>query len=79
MLLGVPRMRQIKIKNNSCKVPEDFKNEIAECFDVYNEKKEDDLSFGLINGSAYAASHLLRNNGNDGVALWSDTVKDKET
>ncbi|XP_023183642.1 polycystic kidney disease 2-like 1 protein [Xiphophorus maculatus] len=53
MLLGVPRMRQIKIKNNSCKVPEDFKNEIAECFDVYNEKKEDDLSFGLINGSAW--------------------------
>ncbi|XP_043991909.1 polycystic kidney disease 2-like 1 protein isoform X1 [Gambusia affinis] len=53
MLLGVPRMRQIKIKNNSCKVHKDFKDEIGECFDVYNEKKEDDLSFGLINGSAW--------------------------
>eukprot|EP00064_Thunnus_orientalis_P016218 superscaffoldBa00003165_g16281 len=53
MLLGVPRMRQIKIKNNSCKVHKDFQDEITGCFDVYNEKKEDDLSFGLINGTAW--------------------------
>ncbi|XP_047459185.1 polycystic kidney disease 2-like 1 protein [Mugil cephalus] len=53
MLLGVPRMRQIKIKNNSCKVHKDFEDEITGCFDVYNEKKEDDLSFGLINGTAW--------------------------
>ncbi|XP_045927352.1 polycystic kidney disease 2-like 1 protein [Micropterus dolomieu] len=53
MLLGVPRMRQIKIMNNSCKVHNDFKNEIIGCFDVYNEKKEDDLSFGLFNGTAW--------------------------
>ncbi|XP_038572960.1 polycystic kidney disease 2-like 1 protein [Micropterus salmoides] len=53
MLLGVPRMRQIKIMNNSCKVHNDFKNEIIGCFDVYSEKKEDDLSFGLFNGTAW--------------------------
>uniref|UniRef100_A0A673ATQ0 Polycystic kidney disease 2-like 1 protein n=1 Tax=Sphaeramia orbicularis TaxID=375764 RepID=A0A673ATQ0_9TELE len=53
MLLGVPRMRQIKIKNNSCKVHNDFEDEITGCFDVYNDKKEDDLSFGLINGTAW--------------------------
>jgi len=52
MLLGVPRVRQIKIKNNSCKVHKDFREEITGCFDVYNEKKEDDLNFGLINGTA---------------------------
>lgn len=52
MLLGVPRMRQIKIKNNSCKVHNDFQDEIMGCFDVYNEKKEEDISFGLINGTA---------------------------
>lgn len=52
MLLGVPRMRQIKIMNNSCHVHKDFKDEIMGCFDVYNEKKEDDSSFGLINGTA---------------------------
>uniref|UniRef100_A0A667XTS1 Polycystin 2 like 1, transient receptor potential cation channel n=1 Tax=Myripristis murdjan TaxID=586833 RepID=A0A667XTS1_9TELE len=53
MLLGVPRMRQIKIKNNSCKVHSDFQDEITGCFDVYNEKKEDDFAFGLINGTAW--------------------------
>ncbi|KAM9364934.1 polycystin-2-like protein 1 [Pholidichthys leucotaenia] len=53
MLLGVPRMRQIKIKNNSCRVHNDFEDEITGCFDVYNEDKEDDLSFGLINGTAW--------------------------
>ncbi|XP_070834158.1 polycystin-2-like protein 1 [Chaetodon trifascialis] len=54
MLLGVPRMRQIKIMNNSCKVHSDFQDEITGCFDVYSEKKEDDLSFGLINGTAWS-------------------------
>ncbi|XP_026794476.3 polycystic kidney disease 2-like 1 protein [Pangasianodon hypophthalmus] len=53
MLLGVPRMRQIKVKNNSCKVPADFRTEITDCFDVYNEKKEDESAFGLVNGSAW--------------------------
>ncbi|KAF1375983.1 hypothetical protein PFLUV_G00225850 [Perca fluviatilis] len=53
MLLGVPRMRQIKIMNNSCKVPKDFKDEITGCFDVYTDKKEDEISFGLINGTAW--------------------------
>uniref|UniRef100_A0A3Q2XG03 Polycystin 2 like 1, transient receptor potential cation channel n=1 Tax=Hippocampus comes TaxID=109280 RepID=A0A3Q2XG03_HIPCM len=54
MLLGVPRMRQIKIKNNSCKVHKDFQDEITGCYDVYNEKKEDDINFGLINGTAWS-------------------------
>ncbi|XP_029377218.1 polycystic kidney disease 2-like 1 protein isoform X2 [Echeneis naucrates] len=54
MLLGVPRMRQIKIKNNSCKVHKDFQDEITGCFDVYNDKKEEELSFGLINGTAWS-------------------------
>ncbi|XP_061693168.1 polycystin-2-like protein 1 [Syngnathoides biaculeatus] len=53
MLLGVPRMRQIKIKNNSCKVHKDFQDEITGCYDVYTEKKEDDLNFGLLNGTAW--------------------------
>ncbi|XP_061913689.1 polycystin-2-like protein 1 isoform X2 [Entelurus aequoreus] len=54
MLLGLPRMRQIKIKNNSCKVHKDFQDEITGCYDVYNDKKENDLSFGLINGTAWS-------------------------
>nr|XP_695404.3 polycystic kidney disease 2-like 1 protein [Danio rerio] len=53
LLLGVPRVRQLKVKQNSCKVPTDFKKEISDCFDVYNIKKEDDGAFGLINGTAW--------------------------
>ncbi|KAL6487075.1 hypothetical protein MHYP_G00037010 [Metynnis hypsauchen] len=53
MLLGVPRIRQLKVKNKSCKVHSDFKEEITDCFDVYSDKKEDDSSFGLINGTAW--------------------------
>lgn len=45
-------MRQIKIVNNSCSVHEDFRDEIMGCFDVYNERKEDSFSFGVINGTA---------------------------
>ena len=52
MLLGVPRMRQIKIKDNSCKVHSDFQDEIKGCFDVYNEVKEDDRGSRDINGTA---------------------------
>ncbi|XP_019902754.1 polycystic kidney disease 2-like 1 protein isoform X2 [Esox lucius] len=52
MLLGVPRIRQIKVVNNSCIVAKDFHNEIYGCYDVYNEKKEDENNFGLINGTA---------------------------
>lgn len=59
MLLGVPRMRQIKIMNNSCKVHKDFSDEIFGCFDVYIDKKEDDLNFGLINGTAWDVNRFL--------------------
>uniref|UniRef100_A0AAY5ENT2 Polycystic kidney disease 2-like 1 n=1 Tax=Electrophorus electricus TaxID=8005 RepID=A0AAY5ENT2_ELEEL len=53
MLLGVPRIRQLKVKDKSCKVPSDFKEEITDCFDVYSDKKEDNSVFGLINGTAW--------------------------
>lgn len=52
LLLGVPRMRQLKVKNNSCVVHDDFKEEISGCYDVYSEDKEERFSFGLINGTA---------------------------
>uniref|UniRef100_A0A8C8BDB9 Polycystin 2 like 1, transient receptor potential cation channel n=1 Tax=Otus sunia TaxID=257818 RepID=A0A8C8BDB9_9STRI len=53
LLLGVPRMRQLKVKNNSCLVHDDFKEEISGCYDVYSEDKEERISFGLINGTAW--------------------------
>ncbi|KAL0964228.1 hypothetical protein UPYG_G00321100 [Umbra pygmaea] len=53
LLLGVPRIRQVKVLNNSCTVAKDFRNEISGCYDVYYDKKEDDSNFGLVNGTAW--------------------------
>ncbi|KAJ8393244.1 hypothetical protein AAFF_G00063160 [Aldrovandia affinis] len=53
LLLGVPRIRQLKVTNNSCMVHKDFRQNITGCFDVYNDQKEETLEFGLINGTAW--------------------------
>ncbi|XP_064627409.1 polycystin-2-like isoform X2 [Lineus longissimus] len=45
-LLGVPRIRQLKVRNDSCTVPEDFSNEIKECFDSYATSVEATEPFG---------------------------------
>ncbi|XP_076462152.1 LOW QUALITY PROTEIN: polycystin-2-like [Babylonia areolata] len=45
-LLGVPRLRQIRVHSNSCQVHEDFENFIAECFDSYTDTIEDTKGFG---------------------------------
>ncbi|XP_043407852.1 polycystic kidney disease 2-like 1 protein isoform X2 [Chelonia mydas] len=53
LLLGVPRLRQLKVKNNSCVVHDNFKEDISGCYDVYSDDKEERVPFGLINGTAW--------------------------
>ncbi|XP_066430192.1 polycystin-2 isoform X1 [Eleutherodactylus coqui] len=53
LLLGVPRLRQLKVKNGSCAIPEDLKDEITECYDMYSARNEDTAPFGLRNGTAW--------------------------
>ncbi|XP_048387001.2 polycystin-2 isoform X2 [Stegostoma tigrinum] len=53
LLLGVPRIRQLKVKNESCKIHEDLKDEIKECYDVYSVANEDTSSFGLMDKTAW--------------------------
>ncbi|XP_072280528.1 polycystin-2-like protein 1 [Pyxicephalus adspersus] len=53
LLLGVPRMRQLKVQNNSCIVHKDFRDEVNGCFDIYSKEEEDKNKFGLINGTAW--------------------------
>ncbi|XP_031240865.1 polycystic kidney disease 2-like 1 protein [Mastomys coucha] len=53
LLLGVPRLRQLRVRNNSCVVHEDFREDILNCYDVYSLDKEDQLPFGLLNGTAW--------------------------
>jgi polycystin 2 len=52
-LLGVPRMRQLKVRNDSCTVHDDFKEQIKACYDSYGEAIEEKNPFGKMNGSAW--------------------------
>ncbi|XP_043917296.1 polycystin-2 isoform X2 [Protopterus annectens] len=53
LLLGIPRLRQLKVKNGSCQILEDLKDEIKDCYDVYSVENEDKSPFGLLNGTAW--------------------------
>ncbi|XP_074195299.1 polycystin-2-like protein 1 isoform X2 [Rhinolophus sinicus] len=53
LLLGVPRLRQLRVRNDSCVVHEDFREDISSCYDVYSPDKEEQLPFGPLNGTAW--------------------------
>nr|XP_020850205.1 polycystic kidney disease 2-like 1 protein isoform X1 [Phascolarctos cinereus] len=53
LLLGVPRLRQLRVRNDSCAVHEDFQEDILGCYDVYSPDKEERLPFGPLNGTAW--------------------------
>jgi hypothetical protein len=45
-LLGAVQMRQKKVRNNSCLVADDFKEEILFCYNSYAPAYEDQQPFG---------------------------------
>lgn len=53
LLLGVPRLRQVKVHNRSCSVHQDLRAEVRDCYDVYTPGNEDSAPFGLKNGTAW--------------------------
>ncbi|XP_038060410.1 polycystic kidney disease 2-like 1 protein isoform X3 [Patiria miniata] len=55
-LLGVPRIRQVKVTNSSCLVHSDFREDIKQCYAHYSESVEDTQPFGLMNGTAWEHS-----------------------
>ncbi|XP_070544814.1 polycystin-2-like protein 1 isoform X3 [Ptychodera flava] len=55
-LLGVPRIRQLKVRNDSCFVHSDFESEIKQCYDHYSESVEEKNPFGKMNGTAWVYS-----------------------
>ncbi|XP_068244650.1 polycystin-2-like [Palaemon carinicauda] len=53
-LLGAPRLRQVRVRNDSCVVPSDFQGAIRQCFDIYSPNAEDKTPFGIdVNGTAW--------------------------
>ncbi|XP_072697247.1 polycystin-2-like protein 2 isoform X6 [Canis lupus baileyi] len=55
ILLGVPRVRQLKVRNNTCKVYSSFQSLMNECYDKYTSKSEDMDEFGLKQETELAA------------------------
>ncbi|TPP55950.1 Polycystic kidney disease protein 2 [Fasciola gigantica] len=53
LLIGVARLRQVRMASNSCMIPMDFRSDIKECYGQYDITKEDKSSFGLQNGTAW--------------------------
>ncbi|XP_028269378.1 polycystin-2 isoform X2 [Parambassis ranga] len=53
LLLGVPRLRQVKVGNESCSIHEDLRDEVQDCYNIYTPTNEDTTSFGPKNGTAW--------------------------
>lgn len=51
-LLGVPRIRQVKVKNDSCVIHAYFRRLFVHCYDLYSEEDEDKETFGLRQATA---------------------------
>uniref|UniRef100_A0A8C2WFL6 Polycystin-2 n=1 Tax=Cyclopterus lumpus TaxID=8103 RepID=A0A8C2WFL6_CYCLU len=65
LLLGVPRLRQVKVRNESCSVHEDLRDEVLDCYNMYTQTNEETTSFGPKNGTAwmYTAENDMNGSG----------------
>lgn len=45
-ILGVARLRQMRVMSNSCSIPSDFKQEIKSCYADWASSTEDNQPFG---------------------------------
>nr|CAD7449563.1 unnamed protein product [Timema bartmani] len=55
-MLGIPRMRQVKVRNNSCTVHDEFRRTFSTCYDYFSSASEDTEPFGLGTGTAWTYS-----------------------
>ncbi|XP_060913704.1 polycystin-2 isoform X1 [Labrus mixtus] len=63
LLLGVPRLRQVKVRNESCSVHEDLRDKIQDCYNLYTPSNEDTSSFGPKSGTAWVYTTESEMNG----------------
>ncbi|KAG5848167.1 hypothetical protein ANANG_G00095580 [Anguilla anguilla] len=63
LLLGVARIRQVKVRNQSCTVHQDLQGELQDCYDAFSSGSEDHAPFGLKNGTAWTYTEQARLNG----------------
>ncbi|ESO05743.1 hypothetical protein HELRODRAFT_171411 [Helobdella robusta] len=60
-LQGVPRLRQVRVRNDSCRAPDNMKNQIKDCYAAYSSSAEDTRPYGLGIGTAWTHSNLGSN------------------
>jgi hypothetical protein len=58
LLLGVPALRQLRVRNNSCSVPSDFASLVPSCFAGYSPGDEQTTAFGP--GNMYVVCVCVR-------------------
>jgi len=51
-LQGLTRLRQVRVRNDSCEIHTDFKNTIHGCFAAYSSVSASKDAYGLKNGTA---------------------------
>ncbi|XP_067128967.1 polycystin-2-like [Centruroides vittatus] len=87
-LLGSPRLRQLRVRNDSCSVHPDFTSSISECYDVYDPSIEDTKPFGMLNGTEWTYHTEKEMNGSkhwgllatySGAGSYVDLGTDKNT
>nr|VZI35510.1 unnamed protein product [Spirometra erinaceieuropaei] len=61
LLLGLPRLRQVRMSSNSCTIPQDFQSQISKCYSPYAVGTEDRSAFGPSNSTAwtYTSADIL--------------------
>jgi polycystin 2 len=64
-ILGVPRIRQLRVKNDSCKIPTVFQESITVCYDHYSPEIEDESEFGPNPGRKYTEADAWRYQGSE--------------
>lgn len=57
-LIGVPRLRQLKVRGDSCMIHSYFKKVFLNCFGKFNWKNEDTATFGPGSDSAYRSINI---------------------
>ncbi|KAM8771806.1 polycystin-2 isoform 2-T2 [Acanthopagrus schlegelii] len=72
LLLGVPRLRQVKVRNESCSIHEDLRDEVQDCYNIYTPANEDTAPFGPKNGTAWVYATESEMNG---TSYWGQVSK----
>lgn len=72
LLLGVPRLRQVRVRNESCSVHEDLRDEVQDCYSMYTPSNEDTAPFGPKNGTAWVYTAEAKLNGS---SYWGQVSK----